>query len=101
MLFRSQSLINFSETDIWIGTQEKSLEALLQQNNKYQLFKAFKEGNVYNINKRTNQNGGNDYWESAVARPDLLLKDMIKICHPLLLQDYELTYLDKLTANEK
>ena len=96
-----QSLINFSETDIWIGTQEKSLEALLQQNNKYQLFKAYKEGNVYNINKRTNQNGGNDYWESAVARPDLLLKDMIKICHPLLLQDYELTYLDKLTANEK
>ena len=48
-----------------------------------------------------NENGGNDYWESAIARPDLLLKDMIKICHPHLLQDYELTYMDKLTTNEK
>ena len=96
-----QSLINFSETDIWIGTQENSLEAMAQLNSKYKLFKAYKNGNVYNINKRMNENGGNDYWESAIARPDLLLKDMIKICHPHLLQDYELTYMDKLTTNEK
>ena len=43
-----------------------------------------------------NSNGGNDYWEGAVVRPDLLLKDMIKVCHPELLTEYELTYMDKL-----
>ncbi len=96
-----QALINFSETDIWIGTQECSLNDLGQSNDKYRLFKAFRQGNVYNMNKRVNKNGGNDYWESAVVRPDLLLQDMIKICHPELLPEYETVYLEKLSANEK
>ena len=43
-----------------------------------------------------NEKGGNDYWEGAVARPDLLLNDMIKICHPELLPDYELIYMNQL-----
>ena len=43
-----------------------------------------------------NATGGNDYWESGVARPDLLLNDMIKICHPSLLSEYELTYYERL-----
>ena len=43
-----------------------------------------------------NASGGNDYWESGVARPDLLLSDMIKICHPNLYPDYELTYFEQL-----
>ena len=44
-----------------------------------------------------NATGGNDYWEGAVARPDLLLMDMIKICHPEIVPEYETTYLEKLT----
>ena len=92
-----QALLNFSEADLWIGTQEPTLPAMIRQNSKYKLFKAFKNGEVYNMNKRINSNGGNDYWESAVARPDLLLMDMIKICHPEVLPQYQLTYFDKLT----
>ena len=91
-----QALLNFSDKDIWIGTQASTLNELTEQNSKYSLFKAYKNGEVYNINKRMNENGGNDYWESAIIRPDLLLKDMIKVCHPELLNDYELTYIDKL-----
>lgn len=89
-------LMNFNQTDIWIGVQAASLKELGQINGKYKLFKAFKEGKVYNMNKRSNAAGGNDYWESAVARPDLLLSDMIKICHPNLFPDYELTYYEQL-----
>lgn len=89
-------LMNFNQTDIWIGVQAASLKDLGQTNPKYKLFKAYKEGKVFNINKRTNAAGGNDYWESAVARPDLLLSDMIKICHPNLFPDYELTYYEQL-----
>lgn len=89
-------LMNFNQADIWIGVQASSLKELGQTDGKYRLFKAFKEGKVFNINKRSNATGGNDYWESGVARPDLLLSDMIKICHPNLFPDYELTYYEQL-----
>ena len=36
----------------------------------------------WNDNKRLNPKGGNDIWESGVARPDLLLKDLAAILHP-------------------
>ena len=34
---------------------------------------------VWNDNKRLNAKGGNDFWESGVVRPDLLLRDLIGI----------------------
>ncbi len=90
------ALVNFSKADIWVGTQTNSLNELGQIDSKYKLFKAYKAGNVYNYNKRMNASGGNDYWESAIAHPDLLLRDMIKALHPELLPNYEFTYMQKL-----
>lgn len=92
-----EALMHFNQADIWIGVQAPSLKTLAQTDNKYKLFKAYQQGNVYNMNKRTNAAGGNDYWESGVARPDLLLSDIIKICHPNLLPEYDLTYFERLT----
>ena len=46
-----------------------------------------KEGRVYNNILRTNASGGNDYFESGVVRPDLVLRDLIKIFHPDLVAD--------------
>lgn len=89
-------LINFRDADVWVGAQVKYLKELEEADSKYKLFKAFKTGNVYNYNKRTNSVQGNDYWESAVARPDMLLADMVKVFHPDLLPDYELFYMEKL-----
>ncbi len=91
-----EALINFNKADVWVGCQANSLKELGDTDAKYKLFKAYKEGRVYNINKRKNNRGGNDYWESGVARPDLLLSDMIKILHPNLLPDYETVYMEKL-----
>lgn len=34
---------------------------------------------VWNDNNRLNPKGGNDFWESGVVRPDLLLRDLIGI----------------------
>lgn len=90
------ALVNFKNADVWVGVQANTLEELGKTDDKYKLFKAYREGNVYNCNKRMNETGGNDYWESAVARPDLLLSDMIKIFHPELLPEYELFYMQKL-----
>ena len=42
--------------------------------------RGFDENNVvWNDNKRLNAKGGNDFWESGVVRPDLLLLDLVGI----------------------
>jgi iron complex transport system substrate-binding protein len=93
-----EALLHFEQADVWISVQTSTLEELAKTNKKYKLFKAYQKGKVYNTFKRTTATGGNDYWESGVARPDLLLSDMIKIFHPSLLPDYELTYMKLLTV---
>lgn len=84
------------DADYWISPRVKSLKELEMMDERYTLFKAFKEGNVYTFNKRMSENGGNDYWESGMARPDLILKDVIKIFHPELIPGHELYYYKKL-----
>ena len=36
------------------------------------------------------------YFELSPTRPDLVLKDLIKITHPELLTEYDLTFFKKL-----
>jgi ABC-type Fe3+-hydroxamate transport system, periplasmic component len=92
-----EALIHFNKADIWVNVQANTLNELAEMDAKYKLFKAFKEGNVYNTGKRSTPTGGNDYWEGAVARPDLLLSDLIKIFHPEIVPEYELTYMQQLS----
>ena len=42
----------------------------------------FKNGNLFNNNKRINTNGANDFWESGTLYPHFLLKDIASILHP-------------------
>ena len=51
---------------------------------------------VFNITKRLNSSGGNDYWEGGVMRPDMLLKDLVKIFHPNLLPTEKLNWYEKI-----
>lgn len=37
---------------------------------------------IWNDNRRVNSKGGNDIWQSGVARPDLLLRDLVTVLHP-------------------
>lgn len=94
-----EALIHFSDADIWIGVQAHSLKELASLNSKYTLFKAFQNKNVFSYNNRVTSKGGNDYWETGIARPDLLLCDMIKILHPEALPAYELTFTKQLTTD--
>lgn len=89
-------LVKFHNADIWIGSDAHSAKDLDSSNPKYKLFKAYQTRRVYNISLRCTAAGGNDYWESGVVRPDLLLSDMLKIAHPELLPSYRLTYMDNL-----
>ncbi|HQF12012.1 MAG TPA: iron ABC transporter substrate-binding protein, partial [Paludibacteraceae bacterium] len=89
-------LKNFSESEVWLNCNYASLSELLQADPRHALFRPVKLQQVYNFNKRMLPSGANDFWESAVAHPDLLLKDVIFILHPELLPGYEPFYTQKL-----
>ncbi|GHT36279.1 iron ABC transporter substrate-binding protein [Bacteroidia bacterium] len=89
-------LQNFQNADVWVGAFADSKQELINSDERYALFSAVKNNQVYNVKKRTTSSGGNDFWEGAIAHPDLILSDLIKILHPELLPDYELVYMKKL-----
>ncbi len=55
-------------------------------------FAAFQNGTLFNYDLRSNEFGGNDFFESAAANPHWVLGDLIKIFHPDLLPDHEFVY---------
>lgn len=76
-----ESVFNASQNaTVWIHVNQfKSLQEMLQTEPRYALFKPFANRSVYNYNKRENAQGGNDFWETGVVRPDLVLHDLIQI----------------------
>ena len=76
------------KADYWINVGVAStLDELKADNPKFADAKAVREKTVYNNNLRLTPTGGNDYWESAVVRPDVVLRDLIHIFHPELVTD--------------
>ena len=84
--------------DFWITMRNEwlSIDNVVAEDERYGQFKAVRTGNVFNANARLNANGGNDYWETGLIEPDVLLADIIKILHPDLLHDHQLKYYRKL-----
>lgn len=82
-----------SEADYWlnIGTFA-SLGDLIAADDRFTEFAAFANGNVYNHDAITNENGGSDFFESGAVFPNLVLADLIKIFHPELVPDHEFVY---------
>lgn len=76
------------KADYWINVGSvNTLDELKSVNSKFADAKAVHEKRVYNNNLRSTPAGGNDYWESAVVRPDVVLRDLIHIFHPELVSD--------------
>lgn len=83
--------------DLWIGTGTYgSLKEIQNADHRYTQFKTFKEGKVYNYDARQGAKGGSEFLELGYLRPDLILKDLVKIAHPELLPEYELFFHRKL-----
>lgn len=75
-----QAYIWASEADIWLNVGAcNSLEELIRQNPKFADVKAVREKRVYNNNARQTTQGGSDFWESGVVRPDVILQDLVTI----------------------
>ncbi len=83
--------------DIWFNTGSwKTLGEAQEADPRFLALPALKQGRLYNNNKRLNRWGGNDYWESGMLRPDMILADLIAIMHPELLPHHQLVYYRKL-----
>ncbi|MCC7565093.1 MAG: ABC transporter substrate-binding protein [Methanomicrobiaceae archaeon] len=81
------------DADYWINIgYSDNINELLALDPRYAKFGAFKSGNIYHYNARVSASGGNDYWQSGVLRPDIVLQDLVKILHPELVPDHELHY---------
>ena len=85
------------KAEYWIATGSfKNLAELQNSNPHYQQFDAVKNKNVYTFENKHGATGGTVYYELAASRPDLVLKDYIKIFHPEILPNYTLTFAEKL-----
>ena len=83
--------------DFWIAPGYfSSKEQLLKSNQIYAEFEAFKNDRIYTPSTKKGKTGGVIYYELAPTRPDLVLKDIIKITHPNLLPNYALTFFEKM-----
>lgn len=86
-------LHDFNQTDVWLNAPVASLSALLALDERHKLFKPTQVNNVFGLYKRVNARGANDFWESGVTRPDLVLKDFIWALYPETMKDYTPTYI--------
>ena len=94
---KTESVIDkFKDADVWLNCNFETYKALIDADQMHGLFKAVRIKQVYNFNNSALATGANDFWESAIARPDLLLSDVIAVLHPELMPGYQLVYTKKL-----
>lgn len=85
------------KADFWLNVgYVDSRKDIADKDKRFAEFHAFKTDAVYNFNKRVNDIGANDYWESGIANPHLVLADLIRILHPGLLPQDTLYYYKQL-----
>jgi iron complex transport system substrate-binding protein len=90
-------LENSKEADFWIGAADfNNLEEMKNADSRYVHFKAFQRNQVYTYTQKKGVTGGVEYFELGYLRPDLILKDLIKIMYPELLPDYKSYFYTKL-----
>jgi len=76
--------------DFWIGPgQFTTYSQLADAHMAYTQLDAYKNKTVYSFSSLKGETGGIIYYELAPNRPDLVLKDLVKILHPELVPEHE------------
>lgn len=92
-----EAYLLMSEADVWINPgQAASMEQLAEMAPRFTDTRVYCDGFVYNNNRRSTIGGGNDFYESGIMNPDVILKDLVKVFYPSLLEDYEPVYYQQL-----
>ena len=86
------------QADYWFVKYNQQADKTYRELEKdyapYARFKAFKERHIYGCNT-----GRIPFYEESPFHPDVLLKDIVKILHPELLEGYEPKYFSNLAAD--
>jgi iron complex transport system substrate-binding protein len=81
------------DADLWIGVgNSASLKDIEAGDHRYVRFKPFQTKQIYTYDARKGAKGGSEYLELGYLRPDIILKDLVKIAHPEVLPGYELYF---------
>lgn len=73
-----------------------SYSQLLESNPHYAEFDAFQDKNIYTIALTTGEAGGVLFYELGPNRPDLILKDLVKLFHPQVFKNEKFTFFKPL-----
>ncbi len=85
------------KADVWLNPGAvNSLKELAAVDERFSQLPVFISDEIYNNNRRINAAGGNDYWESGIVTPDVILADLIHILHPDILPGHALYYYKKI-----
>lgn len=83
--------------DFWLThntwASHDDLTSATTKNSQYLLIKA---KNIYNNNLIRNKNNSNDYWETGMQRPDLILRDLSVLFNPKEYKDHKTHWYQKL-----
>lgn len=83
--------------DFWFNpSSQTSYKELSNANTHHQQFSAFTNKKVYSNAIEKGETGGLIFYELAPHRPDIVLKDFIKILHPELLPEHQLQFIKPL-----
>lgn len=84
------------DADFWVikynQEKDKTYSELRQDFSPYAQFQAYKNRQIFGCNTRYIA-----FYEEAPFHPEVLLKDMVKIFHPELMEEHELTYYKRIT----
>ena len=83
-----QAYLLTDKADVWLvsGTY-RTLRELCGDLPRFADTRPVVSGRVFNCTLRSVAGGGNDYWESGIVNPDLVLRDLMKIFHPELVSE--------------
>lgn len=80
-----EALLLASEADVWLNLDRMgSLGEIKRRYPRFADVKSVSSGEVYNNTLRANPAGGNDFYESGITHPDVILRDLVGILHPEL-----------------
>ncbi|MEL7270534.1 MAG: ABC transporter substrate-binding protein [Bacteroidota bacterium] len=79
--------------DFWFNpSMHKSYEEMKTASPHYERFKAFQDQRIFSNSMKTGETGGTLFFEQGPLRPDLVLKDLISILHPEVLENHTLQF---------
>lgn len=86
-----------SASDVWINPGQAMTKAdVAAMTPRFTDTRPFVTDRVFNNNRRGSAGGGNDFYETGALRPDIILKDLVKVFHPDSLPGYETVYYQQL-----